>query len=75
MLVKQVLVKAASKNEGVPVMYIRNVSERLLRVIRSRAALEGHKSYGPWVIEAIKQRLEREGIEVPEDDQPEEDEP
>lgn len=49
-------------------MYVRNVSERLLRLVRSQAALHG-QSMGAWVIDAVRQRLEREGIEVPEDDE------
>lgn len=47
-------------------MYVRNVPERLLRVVRSQAALRG-ESMGAWVLEAVRQRLEREGIDVPED--------
>ena len=49
-------------------MYVRHVSEKLIRVVRSQAALRG-QTMGAWVIDALKQRLEREGVEVPEDEE------
>jgi hypothetical protein len=61
-------VKAASENERVPVMYVRNVPEQLLRLVRSQAALQG-QSMGRWVIDAVQQRLERDGVEVPDEDE------
>jgi plasmid stability protein len=46
-------------------MYVRNVPEPLLRLIRAAAALRG-QSMRAFVLEAVQEKLEREGIEIPE---------
>lgn len=46
-------------------LYVRGVAEALARVVRSQAALSG-QTMSDWVIEAVRQRLEREGVEVPD---------
>jgi plasmid stability protein len=46
-------------------MYVRNVPEPLLRVVRAAAALRG-QSMRAFVLEAVQEKLQREGIEIPE---------
>jgi plasmid stability protein len=46
-------------------MYVRNVPEPLLRVVRAAAALRG-QSMRAFVLEAVQEKLQREGIELPE---------
>jgi plasmid stability protein len=46
-------------------MYVRNVPEPLLRLIRAAAALRG-QSMRAFVLEAVQEKLEREGIEIPD---------
>lgn len=47
-------------------LYVRGVAENLARLVRAQAALAG-QSMSDWVVEAVLQRLEREGVEIPED--------
>jgi plasmid stability protein len=60
-------VNGVSKNAEVPAMYVRNVPEKLLRVVRSQAALRG-QSMRDYVLQAVRERLDRDGIEVPDED-------
>ena len=46
-------------------MYVRNVPESFMRLVRATAALRG-QSMRAFVLEAVNEKLEREGIELPE---------
>lgn len=48
-------------------MYVRNVPESLMRLVRATAALRG-QTMRDFVLEAVNEKLEREGIELPVDD-------
>ncbi|HEX6235866.1 MAG TPA: hypothetical protein VFZ68_01660 [Acidimicrobiales bacterium] len=53
------------KNAVVPAMYVRDVPEAFMRVVRATAALRG-QSMRAFVLEAVREKLEREGsIETP----------
>jgi hypothetical protein len=62
------LTHPASNSEEVAIMYVRNAPEALVRVVKSRAALRG-RNLSEWMIEAAQQRLEREGIDLPAEDE------
>lgn len=49
-------------------MYVRNMPEALLRRARSTAVDKG-ESFRAFLVRAIRSELEREGVEVPEDDE------
>lgn len=53
------------KNAGVSAMYVRNVPESFMRLVRATAALRG-QSMRAFVLEAVNEKLEREGIELPD---------
>jgi plasmid stability protein len=61
-------VNGASKNAEVPAMYVRNVPEKLLRLVRSQAALRG-QSMRDYVLEAVRAQLVSDGIDVPDEDE------
>lgn len=46
-------------------MYVKNVSEQFMRQVRATAALRG-ESMRKFVLEALRERLEREGVETPD---------
>jgi hypothetical protein len=48
----------------VAALYVKNVSEQFMRRVRSTAAERG-ESMRKFVLEAVKERLERLGIETP----------
>jgi hypothetical protein len=48
----------------VPALYVKNVPERFMRVLRSTAALQG-LSMRAYVLRAVKRQLERDEVEIP----------
>lgn len=56
------------QNQEVSTLYVRNMPEALLRRARSTAVDKG-ESFRAFLVRAIRSELEREGVEVPEDDE------
>jgi hypothetical protein len=48
----------------VAALYVKNVPERFMRVLRSTAALQG-LSMRAYVLRAVKRQLERDKVEIP----------
>jgi hypothetical protein len=66
-------VNSTSQTAEVAALYVKNVPEKLMRLVRSTAALEG-EPMREFVLRAVVTELERLGVEVPEDAKPADDE-
>jgi hypothetical protein len=60
-------VNSTSQTAEVAALYVKNVPEQLMRLVRSTAALQG-ESMRAFVLRAVKTELRRLGVEPPEDD-------
>ena len=58
-------VNPLGENVEVAALYVKNVSEKFMRRVRSTAAERG-ESMRQFVLEAVKEKLEREGVEAPD---------
>lgn len=61
------VVDRAGQTGGVAVLYVKNVPERLLRRVRATAVDRG-ETMRDLVLRALRNELERLGVEVPEEE-------
>jgi uncharacterized protein involved in cysteine biosynthesis len=60
-------VNRLGENDEVAALYVKNVSEKLMRRVRATCAERG-ETMREFVVRAVERELKRLGVEVPEDD-------